>query len=67
MIPQAVLFAAAHGWGTKWGFIGLLVFGGVCGWLTIRTGGLEAAVALHARLARRHHPQRLSPPVSGPA
>ncbi|MEU6177479.1 DUF6223 family protein [Streptomyces coeruleorubidus] len=48
VIPQAVLFAAAHGWGTKWGFIGLLVFGGVCGWLTIRTGGLEAAVALHA-------------------
>ncbi|MFH8493728.1 lysostaphin resistance A-like protein [Streptomyces coeruleorubidus] len=113
VIPQAVLFAAAHGWGTKWGFIGLLVFGVVCGWLTIRTGGLEAAVALHALnnllafgvaaafvdglssdetaadspwqlalvdvattliyaalvlwLARRHHPQRLSPPVSGPA
>jgi membrane protease YdiL (CAAX protease family) len=112
VIPQAVLFAAAHGWGTRWGFIGLLVFGLVCGWLTIRTGGLEAAVALHVLnnvmaygvaaaivdglssdetaadspwqlalvdvattliyaalvlwLARRHHPQRLSPPVSGP-
>jgi membrane protease YdiL (CAAX protease family) len=110
VIPQAVLFAAAHGWGTRWGFLGLLVFGLVCGWLTIRTGGLEAAVALHALnnlmafgvaaaivdglssdetaadspwqlalvdmattllyaalvlwLARRHRPQRLSPPVS---
>lgn len=113
VIPQALLFAAAHGWGTTWGFIGLLVFGLVCGWLTIRTGGLEAAVALHALnnvlafgvaaafvdglssdetaadspwqlalvdmattliyaalvlwLARRHDPQHLSPPVSGPA
>ncbi|MFJ4567325.1 lysostaphin resistance A-like protein [Streptomyces caelestis] len=110
VIPQAVLFAAAHGWGTRWGFLGLLVFGLVCGGLTIRTGGLEAAVALHALnnlmafgiaaaivdglssdetaadsawqlalvdmattllyaalvlwLARRHRPQRLSPPVS---
>ncbi|MGW0861118.1 CPBP family intramembrane glutamic endopeptidase [Streptomyces sp. NPDC002611] len=47
VLPQAVLFAAAHGWGTRWGFIGLMVFGVVAGWLTIRTGGLEAAIALH--------------------
>ncbi|CAM5538827.1 hypothetical protein [Streptomyces afghaniensis 772] [Streptomyces afghaniensis] len=47
VLPQAPLFAAAHGWGTTWGFLGLLVFGVVAGWLTIRTGGLEAAVALH--------------------
>ncbi|MEJ8645378.1 CPBP family intramembrane glutamic endopeptidase [Streptomyces sp. MS1.HAVA.3] len=45
--PQALLFAAAHGWGTVWGFADLLVFGMVTGWLTIRTGGLEAAIALH--------------------
>ncbi|MFI1285010.1 lysostaphin resistance A-like protein [Streptomyces sp. NPDC020858] len=45
--PQALLFAAAHGWGTVWGFADLLVFGVVTGWLTIRTGGLEAAIALH--------------------
>ena len=45
--PQAVLFAAAHGWGTPWGFAGLLVMGLLYGWLTVRTGGLEAAVALH--------------------
>ncbi|MFJ3723896.1 lysostaphin resistance A-like protein [Streptomyces sp. NPDC090045] len=45
--PQALLFAAAHGWGTMWGFTDLVVFGVVTGWLTIRTGGLEAAIALH--------------------
>ncbi|WKX10829.1 CPBP family intramembrane glutamic endopeptidase [Streptomyces sp. NL15-2K] len=47
VLPQAVLFATAHGWGTRWGFIDLLVFGVVAGWLTIRTGGLEATIALH--------------------
>ncbi|MFH9863250.1 lysostaphin resistance A-like protein [Streptomyces sp. NPDC017202] len=46
--PQAVLFAAAHGWGTPWGFADLVVFGAVAGLLTVRTGGLEAAIALHA-------------------
>ncbi|MEU6681589.1 CPBP family intramembrane glutamic endopeptidase [Streptomyces sp. NPDC046832] len=48
LLPQAALFAAAHGWGTTWGFLDLLVFGLVAGWLTLRTGGLEAAIALHA-------------------
>ncbi|MFF8974516.1 CPBP family intramembrane glutamic endopeptidase [Streptomyces sp. NPDC014995] len=48
IVPQAVLFAAAHGWGTPWGFADLVVFGGVAGWLTVRTGGLEAAIGLHA-------------------
>jgi uncharacterized protein len=47
VIPQAVLFAAAHGWGTPYGFATLTVFGLAAGWLTIRTGGIEAAVALH--------------------
>ncbi|SOR78171.1 MULTISPECIES: type II CAAX endopeptidase family protein [Streptomyces] len=47
VLPQAALFATAHGWGTTWGFIDLLVFGLVAGWLTIRTGGLEATIALH--------------------
>ena len=45
--PQAILFAAAHGWGTAWGFADLVFFGAVAGWLTIRTGGLEAAIGLH--------------------
>lgn len=44
---QALVFAALHGWGTPWGFADLMVFGVVAGWLTVRTGGLEAAIALH--------------------
>ncbi|MES9522561.1 CPBP family intramembrane glutamic endopeptidase [Streptomyces capoamus] len=47
LLPQAVLFAAAHGWGTPWGFADLVVFGAAAGWLTWRTGGLEASIALH--------------------
>ncbi|MEV4334547.1 CPBP family intramembrane glutamic endopeptidase [Streptomyces sp. NPDC049597] len=47
VVPQSVLFAAAHGWGTPWGFADLVVFGLVTGVLTVRTGGLEAAIALH--------------------
>lgn len=47
ILPQAALFAAAHGWGTPWGFADLVVFGLVAGVLTVRTGGLEAAIALH--------------------
>lgn len=48
LVPQAVLFAAAHGWGTPWGFADLTVYAVVVGWLTVRTGGLEAAIGLHA-------------------
>jgi membrane protease YdiL (CAAX protease family) len=44
---QAVLFAALHGWGTAWGFADLVVFGLLTGWMTVRTGGIEAAIALH--------------------
>ena len=44
---QAVAFAALHGWGTPWGFADLVLFGLVAGYLTVRTGGLEAAVAVH--------------------
>ncbi|MFF4571794.1 CPBP family intramembrane glutamic endopeptidase [Streptomyces sp. NPDC001410] len=47
LLPQAVLFAAAHGWGTPWGFADLVVFGAAAGWLTWRTGGLEASIVLH--------------------
>lgn len=47
IVLQAVLFAAVHGWGTPWGFADLVVFGVLTGYLTIRTGGLEAAIALH--------------------
>lgn len=47
IVVQAVLFGAAHGWGTPWGFAALFVFGAATGWLTVRTGGLEAGIALH--------------------
>jgi membrane protease YdiL (CAAX protease family) len=47
IVVQATVFAALHGWGTPWGFADLVVFGVVTGWLTVRTGGLEAAIALH--------------------
>jgi membrane protease YdiL (CAAX protease family) len=47
ILIQAALFAAMHGWGTPWGFADLVVFGACAGWLTVRTGGLEAAIALH--------------------
>lgn len=44
---SSVLFAAAHGWGSGWGTVGLLVNASLWGWLTVRTGGLEASIALH--------------------
>jgi membrane protease YdiL (CAAX protease family) len=44
---SAVLFALAHGLGTVWGFADLVAFALVTGWLTVRTGGLEAGIALH--------------------
>jgi uncharacterized protein len=47
ILVQAAVFAALHGWGTPWGFADLMVFGAVAGWVTVRTGGLEAAIALH--------------------
>jgi membrane protease YdiL (CAAX protease family) len=45
---QALVFAAAHGWGTSWGFAGLTVSGVAAGVLAVRTGGLEAYIAFHA-------------------
>jgi membrane protease YdiL (CAAX protease family) len=47
IVAQAAVFAALHGWGTPFGFADLLLFGLVAGWVTVRTGGLEAAIALH--------------------
>ena len=42
----SVVFGLAHGLGVQ-GFIAITFFGLVCAWLTIRSGGLEAALALH--------------------
>ncbi|GAA1652412.1 hypothetical protein GCM10009828_096990 [Actinoplanes couchii] len=47
IVFQALVFAALHGWGTPFGFFDLAVFGTIAGWLTVRTGGLEAAITLH--------------------
>jgi uncharacterized protein len=43
----SVVFAFAHGLGTWWGLVNLLLWGAVLGWLTVRTGGLEAAIGFH--------------------
>ncbi|HEX2315956.1 MAG TPA: CPBP family intramembrane glutamic endopeptidase [Thermomonospora sp.] len=42
----SALFVAGHGY-TGWGILDIFCFGAVAGWLTVRTGGLEASVALH--------------------
>ncbi|WP_188192467.1 CPBP family intramembrane glutamic endopeptidase [Nonomuraea sp. SYSU D8015] len=42
----AALFASLHGY--SWtGLADVFAFGAVMGWLAVRTGGLEAAIALH--------------------
>ncbi len=47
-VVSATLFALAHGAQDPWLFGDRLAFGLVASWLAWRTGGLEAAVALHA-------------------
>jgi hypothetical protein len=44
---SALLFALAHGTQDAWLFGDRLAFGLVASWLAWRTGGLEAAIALH--------------------
>ncbi|WP_232544175.1 CPBP family intramembrane glutamic endopeptidase [Streptomyces buecherae] len=46
-VASAVLFACAHGWGSLSGFALLLSSSLWWGMLVVRTGGLEAVVALH--------------------
>ncbi len=43
----SVLFALAHGFGQLSGFLLLCYSAAWWGWLTIRTGGLEAVIAIH--------------------
>ena len=48
VLAPAVLFALAHGFGQSWPvFFDRFAFGVVAGILVIRTGGLEAAIAMH--------------------
>ena len=49
VLVSAVLFALAHGLGSAWGFADLVFFASVASWLSLRTGGLEAGIAMHTR------------------
>ncbi|REE95890.1 CPBP family intramembrane glutamic endopeptidase [Thermomonospora umbrina] len=42
----SALFVAGHGY-TGWGILDIFCFGVIAAWLAIRTGGLEASIALH--------------------
>ncbi|GAA2883443.1 hypothetical protein GCM10010517_46640 [Streptosporangium fragile] len=42
----AVGFTALHAY-VDWGIVDVFAFGALMGWLAVRTGGLEAAIALH--------------------
>ncbi|TDC03494.1 CPBP family intramembrane metalloprotease [Nonomuraea longispora] len=46
ILVGAALFASLHGYQPA-GLVDVFVFGAAMGWLTVRTGGLEAAIALH--------------------
>nr|WP_237417716.1 CPBP family intramembrane glutamic endopeptidase [Actinomadura rayongensis] len=46
IVVGAALFASAHGY-TGWGVLDIFLFGAVAAWLTVRTGGLEAGIAMH--------------------
>ncbi|MDP9794521.1 membrane protease YdiL (CAAX protease family) [Catenuloplanes nepalensis] len=48
IVVSSVAFGLLHGYGTPWGMADLIFFGVVAAVLTIRTGGLEAAIVLHA-------------------
>ncbi|MDR7275933.1 CPBP family intramembrane glutamic endopeptidase [Catenuloplanes atrovinosus] len=48
IVVSSVLFGLVHGYGTPWGMADLIFFGVVAAVLTVRTGGLEAAIVLHA-------------------
>ena len=45
ILVGAAAFAASHGY-TGWGIVYVFAFGMLMGWLAVRTGGLEAPIAL---------------------
>jgi membrane protease YdiL (CAAX protease family) len=47
IVIGAAAFVSAHGY-TGWAMTDVFLFAVTVGWLTIRTGGLEAGIALHA-------------------
>ncbi|GAA0564067.1 CPBP family intramembrane glutamic endopeptidase [Actinomadura livida] len=46
IVVGSALFTAGHGY-TGWGILDIFAFGAIAAWVTVRTGGLEAAIALH--------------------
>jgi membrane protease YdiL (CAAX protease family) len=46
IVVSAALFTSVHGY-TGWALLNIFCFGALAGWLAIRTGGLEASIALH--------------------
>ncbi|MFC9972548.1 type II CAAX prenyl endopeptidase Rce1 family protein [Spirillospora sp. NPDC127200] len=46
IVAGAALFTSGHGY-TGWGVLDIFAFGTIAAWITVRTGGLEAAIALH--------------------
>ncbi|POM24865.1 CAAX amino terminal protease self- immunity [Actinomadura rubteroloni] len=46
IVVGSALFASAHGY-TGWGVLDVFLFGAIAAWLTVRTGGLEAGIAMH--------------------
>jgi membrane protease YdiL (CAAX protease family) len=47
IVISSVAFVSAHGY-TGWAMADIFVFAMTIGWLTVRTGGLEAAISVHA-------------------
>ncbi|MGH3729210.1 MAG: lysostaphin resistance A-like protein [Micromonosporaceae bacterium] len=47
IVAGATVFALLHGLSELSGFVGLMWFGVMFGWLAVRTGGLEAGIAYH--------------------
>ncbi|QXJ26832.1 CPBP family intramembrane metalloprotease [Actinomadura graeca] len=46
IVVGSALFTAGHGY-TGWGILDIFAFGAIAAWLTVRSGGLEAGIALH--------------------
>lgn len=46
IVVGSALFTSGHGY-TGWGILDIFVFGAMAGWVTVRTGGLEASIAVH--------------------
>ncbi|MGH3657295.1 MAG: lysostaphin resistance A-like protein, partial [Micromonosporaceae bacterium] len=50
IVVGATVFTLLHGLSELSGFVGLMGFGLLFGWLAVRTGGLEAGIAYHTAL-----------------